>query len=1131
MKESASTPIRAVVDPSATGLNIILAKGVNDLAKINDILIRSRCMKHIWTTDIKKLYNQLHLRDESLPYGLFLYEDSMSLDTKPQVWVMTVAWYGVTSTANQSGFALTELAELTKDEFPHAHDILTKNRYVDDVIGGSNSLKDVNTQIAHVKATLSAGGFETKYIVQSGELPEKSASSDGCSIKVLGYKWTTQDDVLYPGFSELNFNKRRRGLKQPHPFPVINPEDVNTVLENKHVTRRMVISKLAEVWDPIGLWEPYKLQLKIDATALNGIPWDTPLDEELQSHWKSRFQEFLQLPGISADRCIIPENAVNPNKMRLLCVSDAAESAGGCAIYGSFLLTDGTYSCRLLTSRSKLMSQSVPRNELEGIRLAAIMAADLKEALGDLIEEALFFTDSTIAMSWIHNTKKRLRLFCLNRVAEARRLIGLATDISEGMPLYHIDGTANIADLLTKPHSLKPPDLSRGSTWQNGLPWMMLSLSDMPVTRYIDLTISTTDLFNIDEECFSNVAASASAHSIHIQEDPSLHCDLCISLLEPPSRIPLHKCHGPDVQNGHCIKCFCRPESLPLSIETEKRAVPLDCPPSASSFATKAEKQSKLPVDLITLGWVKGLRILSLAIQFAWMFIHNHHIKNKVETTQNCYLCNALDATNSNRIEVEKIVALEAKNTIFRHESRKVSNLPTKSKKNFFLKDGIYYKPSRLTEECPVKFKDLDVSVFFDNTEIKSTLPVVMADSEAMFALIMHIHTRVRKHAGVEITLREVLKTCYPVGNVKRLIQMIRQDCVKCRIIGEKTLELEMAAHPQPRSEIVPVFYNSMIDTVFGFRGRPHKNARTRTKIYALVVVCLLTGATSIMAMEGLETQDVVSALERHAARHGCPTTVYVDQGTQLMALDKLQFSLRDLNTHLQDSIGMTVIPSTAKSHEERGRVERKIRSIREMLEKVSTKAEITMTAIEWETLFSKLANELDNLPMAKGGTSTTNDLGWQIITANRLKLGRNNSRSLEGPMYLSAKVGPDQMLKRQQDIQAYWYQLMLDRLHHLIPQPNKWRKTDEVKLNDICMFIYNDNPALKNDVWKLGKITNISKNRRKLTIQFPTFRANGTPGEPHSMVRCPRDVCLLFSSDDANLNSFEYYKKTCSPK
>ena len=37
---SVSTPCRLVVDPSCTGLNIILAKGENMLAQIPDILIR-----------------------------------------------------------------------------------------------------------------------------------------------------------------------------------------------------------------------------------------------------------------------------------------------------------------------------------------------------------------------------------------------------------------------------------------------------------------------------------------------------------------------------------------------------------------------------------------------------------------------------------------------------------------------------------------------------------------------------------------------------------------------------------------------------------------------------------------------------------------------------------------------------------------------------------------------------------------------------------------------------------------------------------------------------------------------------------------------------------------------------------
>ena len=47
------------------------------------------------------------------------------------------------------------------------------------------------------------------------------------------------------------------------------------------------------------------------------------------------------------------------------------------------------------------------------------------------------------------------------------------------------------------------------------------------------------------------------------------------------------------------------------------------------------------------------------------------------------------------------------------------------------------------------------------------------------------------------------------------------------------------------------------------------------------------------------------------------------------------------------------------------------------------------MTVLQWETLFCKIVNTLDNLP--------TGNLGSEIITANRIKLGRNNFRSLGG--------------------------------------------------------------------------------------------------------------------------------------
>ena len=122
---STSTPVRLVVDPSCTGLNIILAKGENMLTKIPEILVRLRTHRFAWSTDISKLYNMLHLKDSALPYSLFLFEDSLQDAVPPVVWVMTRAWYGVCSTGNQSGVALEGLAKLMAGEYPAAVDPLS----------------------------------------------------------------------------------------------------------------------------------------------------------------------------------------------------------------------------------------------------------------------------------------------------------------------------------------------------------------------------------------------------------------------------------------------------------------------------------------------------------------------------------------------------------------------------------------------------------------------------------------------------------------------------------------------------------------------------------------------------------------------------------------------------------------------------------------------------------------------------------------------------------------------------------------------------------------------------------------------------------------------------------------------
>ena len=58
------------------------------------------------------------------------------------------------------------------------------------------------------------------------------------------------------------------------------------------------------------------------------------------------------------------------------------------------------------------------------------------------------------------------------------------------LPIYHVDGELNVSDLLSKKHDLTVQDLSAGSDWQTGYPWMRLKTVDMPLFPYQLLIIT-----------------------------------------------------------------------------------------------------------------------------------------------------------------------------------------------------------------------------------------------------------------------------------------------------------------------------------------------------------------------------------------------------------------------------------------------------------------------------------------------------------------------------------------------------------------------------------------------------------------------------------------------------------------
>ena len=88
----------------------------------------------------------------------------------------------------------------------------------------------------------------------------------------------------------------------------------------------------------------------------------------------------------------------------------------GSAVYGCVRRKNGRFSSQLLFSRSRLCTQTIPRNELDACVLGAAAAECVRRSLGEKVaEDTLFVTDSEIAFCWISNPEKTLKIFCVQQ--------------------------------------------------------------------------------------------------------------------------------------------------------------------------------------------------------------------------------------------------------------------------------------------------------------------------------------------------------------------------------------------------------------------------------------------------------------------------------------------------------------------------------------------------------------------------------------------------------------------------------------------------------------------------------------------------------------------------------------------
>ena len=159
------------------------------------------------------MYNTIRLDKRYWRYQLYLWSEGLKGNSTPKWKLIKTFIYGVRSSGNLAEYGLRQTVGLCKDLFPRAFSVVTQYTYIDDMLSGTESLEETLSLTDELEASVLKGGFRLKGFTISGDNPSENLSSDGVSVVVAGLRWFPEGDFFKLNISELNFNKKLRGLK------------------------------------------------------------------------------------------------------------------------------------------------------------------------------------------------------------------------------------------------------------------------------------------------------------------------------------------------------------------------------------------------------------------------------------------------------------------------------------------------------------------------------------------------------------------------------------------------------------------------------------------------------------------------------------------------------------------------------------------------------------------------------------------------------------------------------------------------------------------------------------------------------------------------------------------------------
>ena len=447
------------------------------------------------------------------------------------------------------------------------------------------------------------------------------------------------------------------------------------------------------------------------------------------------------------------------------------------------------------------------------------------------------------------------------------------------------------------------------------------------------------------------------------------------------------------------------------------------------------------------------------------------------------------------------------------NEVKKFVN-PQKYKHLSTEQDGILKYTGRILPDDEINITTPMTRVMKDLQSTSFCVPIVDKNSPLAYAVLheIHWHDKTARHSGIECNLRYASKVVHILEG-RDVAKRIKASCKLCRYLEKQRVKVAMGKTPNCCLTIAPAFYNTQCDLAGPFLAFSTHNKRKSIKIWLTIFCCSTTSTVSIKIMDDYSTPAFLMSFTRFSCDNGYPKNLYVDQGSQIIkgcADTKINF--RDLQSRLHIDVNVNFEVCPVGGHNFNGKVERKIREVKASINKSLSNQKLSV--IQWETISSEIANSVNDLPLALHGVVADFET-MDLITPNRLKLGRNNDRSPAGPFTLAKRFS--KIIETNQQINDAWFdQWLINHVPKIVHQPKWFVQDRDMMVGDIVLFLRKE--SVLSSTYHYGMVKELFPGRDLKIRKVKVVYKNQNEKTFRETIRAVRELIVIHQVDEIDL-------------